>query len=224
MDDYIQGDIHDVIKSLKSNTIDCIYTNPPFGITENKWDTPLKWNELWNDIWRVLKPRGVAIIHASMPFSYDLIVSQRPKYHFVWIKDRSTNFLNAKKQPLRKEEEIYIFYKKSPIYNPQMIGDEIIKTSKAGKSKYYGSRSNKKADTFHVGKYPTNILEYPRNNKQGFKTIPKELVEFLIKSYTNEGDMILDMTCHSDYVGKIISKINRNYIGVDINEIVISKD
>jgi site-specific DNA-methyltransferase (adenine-specific) len=223
MDDYIQGNIHDVIKSLRTNSIDCIYTNPPFGTTENKWDTALKWDMLWDDIWRVLKPNGVAIIHASMPFSYDLIVSQRPKYHFVWVKDKATNFFHAKKQPLRKEEEIYIFYKKSPTYNPQMIGTDIRKTGKAGKSKYYGSRGEKnQGDTFHIGKYPTNILEYPRNKKSGFKTTPKELVEFLIKSYTNEGDMILDMTCHSDYVGKIISNIKRNYIGVDINEIIIS--
>ena len=93
---YIEGDIHDVIKTLETNTIDLIYTNPPFGTTENKWDKALNWEELWKDIWRILKPNGVVVIHASKPFSYKLIQSQTPKYNYNWIKTKSTGFLRAK--------------------------------------------------------------------------------------------------------------------------------
>jgi DNA modification methylase len=212
----IKADIHDYIKQIKTDSIDCIYTNPPFGTTANEWDKPLDWEKLWIDIWRVLKPRGVAIIHASMPFSYDLIVSQRPKYNYVWIKDRTTNFLNAKKQPLRQVEEVYIFYNAQPItYNPQMVGNDIISTSIAGKSTYYNSIGKKK-EGFHIGKYPTNVLKFKRHIRGG-KTIPDEMIEFFIKTYSNEGDTVLDMTCHNDMVGNVVERLNRNYIGVDIN-------
>jgi len=213
----IKADIHDYIKQIETDSIDCIYTNPPFGTTENKWDKPLDWKNLWKDIWRVLKPNGVAIIHASMPFSYDLIISQRPKYNYVWVKDQSTNFFHAKKQPLRQVEEVYIFYKKQPTYNPQMIGNEIRPTSSAGKSSYFGSRGEgKNKGGYHIGKYPTNVLNYKRKVRGG-KTIPDEMIEFFIKTYSNEGDTILDMTCHNNVVGVVVEKLDRNYIGVDIN-------
>ena len=214
---FIKADIHSYIKEIESNTIDCIYTNPPFGVTANDWDKPLDWDSLWVDIWRILKPNGVAIIHASMPFSYKLIKSQTPKYHYIWIKDKPTNFFHAKKQPLRQQEEIYIFYKKSPTYNPQMIGTKKYFTGKAGKSNYYGSRTKKEVKKeFHIGKYPNNILKFKRCVRDG-KTIPDEMISFFIKTYTNEGDLILDMTCNNDVVFNVIDKLNRNYIGVDIN-------
>ena len=214
---YIKDDIHNYIKQIDTNSIDCIYTNPPFGTTENKWDKPLDWKNLWIDIWRVLKPNGVAIIHASIPFSYELIKSQKPRYNYVWIKNQSTNFFHAKKQPLRQFEEVYIFYKKQPTYNPQMIGNEKIPTGTAGKSTYYGSRGEKtNKGGYHIGKYPTNVLKFKRHIRGG-KTIPDEMIEFFIKTYSNEGDTILDMTCHNNVVGDVVEKLNRNYIGVDIN-------
>ncbi len=213
----IKADIHDYIKEIDTDSIDCIYTNPPFGTTENEWDKPLDWKNLWIDIWRVLKPNGVVIIHASFPFSYDLVRSQRPKYNYIWIKDQPTNFFHAKKQPLRQFEEVYIFYKKQHTYNPQMIGNEIIPTSTCGKSKYFGSRGEcRNKGGFHIGKYPNNILKFKRHIRGG-KTIPDEMIEFFIRTYSNEEDTILDMTCHNNVVGKVVEKLNRKYIGVDIN-------
>ncbi len=147
---YIFGDIHDVIKSIETDTIDLIYTNPPYGTTENKWDKSLDWDALWPDIWRILKPNGVVIIHASKPFTYKLIQSQTPKYHYTWKKNISTNFFHAKKQPLRQIEEILIFYKNRHTYNPQMIGNEfknkifLIKTiRKKGETKLDMTTHNK---------------------------------------------------------------------------------
>ena len=83
---YITGDIHDVIKDIEDNSIDFLYTNPPFGITEAKWDKPLDWDNLWIEIWRVMKPKGIVALHCSMPFTYTLIKSQRPKYHYCIIQ------------------------------------------------------------------------------------------------------------------------------------------
>lgn len=219
MEEYIQGDIHEVIKDIETNSIDLIYTNPPFGTTENKWDKPLRWNELWNDIWRVLKPNGVAVIHASKPFSYTLIQSQKPKYNYTWVKDISTGFLNAKKQPLRLVEEVYVFYKKKHTYNPQMVGTDIIPTSTSGKSKYYGDRHSEKNDgKFHIGKYPTDVLKFKRDVRGG-KTISDDMIDFFIKTYSNEDDLILDMTTHSKVVGSRAIALSRNFIGVDLLEI-----
>jgi site-specific DNA-methyltransferase (adenine-specific) len=218
---YIQGDIHSVIKTLEDNSIDFIYTNPPFGITKKEWDKPLDWDNLWSDIWRVLKPNGVVGIHASMPFSYDLIKSQRPKYHYIWKKNNSTSFLNANKQPLRTTEEIYIFYNSLGTYNIQMIGNKIYKKRKVQpkiKSSYYGCEKGTNTDEIQIGNYPTNFLDYPIKIRGG-KTVPDEMIEFFIKTYSNENDTILDMTCHNKIVGNITTKLKRNYIGVDINEI-----
>jgi site-specific DNA-methyltransferase (adenine-specific) len=224
---FIQGDCVEVIKTLEEDSIDFIYSNPPYGITHNVWDTPLDWEELWKDIWRVLKPTGVALFHSSMPFTYNLVNTQQPKYHYIWVKNNSTGFLTAKKQPLRITEEVLVFYKKTPItYNPQMIGDKIYKTRSAGKRSqdYWGtniSDSHKpKKVVERKGKYPTNLLKYPLQLGGGWGTISSDMIEFFIKTYTNEGDTYLDLTCHNTFVGNIATKLNRNYIGIDINPII----
>ena len=127
---YILGDIHNVIKDIDDNSIDFLYTNPPFGITEAKWDKPLDWDNLWLDIWRVMKPSGIVALHCSMPFTYTLIQSQTPKYHYCIKKNNKTGFLFCKKQPLRETEEVLIYYKKPGTYNPQMIGNKERKVTK----------------------------------------------------------------------------------------------
>jgi len=171
-------------------------------------------------MWRVLKPNGVIILHSAIPFTYELINVEKPKYHYIWIKDSPTNFFHAKKQPLRQEEEILIFYKKKHTYNPQMIGDTFYKQSTCGKSKYYGSRGEIKKETTqgHYGKYPNNILNFKRHIR-GFSTRSNELVDYFIKTYSNQGDTILDLTCYNALTGHRCKSLNRNYIGVDLNPV-----
>jgi len=212
---YIQGDCHKIITTITTNSIDLIYNNPPFGTTENKWDTPLNWDFMWKEIWRVLKPNGIVIIHASKPFSYKLIQSQTPKYNYSWKKNTTTNFFHAKKQPLRQMEEVYVFYKKQGTYNPQMIGDKINKTSRAGKSTYYGSRTKDtiKEET-HTGKYPTDFLDF-KVSVRGGKTISDDMIDYFIKTYSNEGETVLDFTTHNDAVGNRVELLNRKFIGID---------
>jgi len=216
----IKGDIHDVILTLESNSIDLIYTNPPFSTTENKWDKSLNWKFLFPEMWRILKPNGIIILHCAIPFTYDLIRIEKPKYHYIWIKDKPTNFFHAKNQPLRQQEEILIYYKDKPTYNPQMIGDKFYKTGCAGKSKYYGSRGEDKkkidSNSGHYGKYPNNILNFPRHIR-GYSTRNNDLIDFIIKTYSNETDLILDMTCYNAISGKIAIELNRCYIGVDLD-------
>jgi len=229
MIEYIKGDIHDVIKTIDDNFIDFIYTDPPFGTTQATWDKGLNWEELFKEMWRVLKPNGIIALHSSIPFTYELLKYEKPKYHYVWIKNNSTGFLTSKYQPLRTTEEIFIYYKKNGTYNPQMIGDKYVKKRNVkygGKNGYWGKDGIKKDNEYkedegHIGKYPTNILNY--SIKRGHKNMkPYELQEYFIKTYSNENDTILDMTCHTNQLGDICETLKRNYIGVDIQEINFS--
>ena len=218
----ITGDIHEEIVKLETNSINLIYTNPPYNTTENKWDKALDWKILFNEMYRVLKPNGKIILHCSIPFTYELINIEKPRFHYIWIKDKPTNFFHAKNQPLRIQEEILVFYKKLGTYNPQMIGDKFYKKGTAGKSDYYGSRGENvkyedKTDG-HFGKYPNNVLYYPRHVR-GFSTRPDELVDYFIKTYSNEEDTILDITCYNYLTGVRSIKLNRKYIGIDLNPV-----
>ena len=218
---YILGDIHNVIKDIDDSSIDFLYTNPPFGITQAKWDMPLDWDNLWLDIWRVMKPTGTVALHCSMPFTYTLINSQTPKYHYSIKKNIKTGFLLCKKQPLRNIEEVLIYYKKTGTYNPQMIGNTERKIKRKNKRKmgqnYYGAIKDVPI-SIYKGYYPSTFLEN-KLNKRGGRSISDDIITYFIKTYSNEGDTILDMCCHNKVVGNLVKQLNRNYIGVDINEI-----
>ena len=237
MKTYIEGDIHEVIKTLEDNSIDFIYTDPPFGITSAEWDTGLNWEELFPQMWRVLKPRGIICLYASMPFTYELLKYQtpkyqRPKYHYTWRKNNSTGFLAARFQPLRDTEEIFVYYKKAGTYNPQMVGTEFHPKRKvkvgSDKHQYWGVRKNLKdkdlagkkshmvPDEGHTGRYPKTLKEWKiRKGKTGI-TRGDDQIDFFIKTYTNEGDTILDMTCHNQTVGDRCDALVRDYIGIDL--------
>tara|TARA_R110002110_G_scaffold121144_1_gene296632 strand:+ start:1222 stop:1911 length:690 start_codon:yes stop_codon:yes gene_type:complete len=221
---YIEEDIHTAILKLEDNSYDLIYSSPPYATTSAKWDQSLKWDMLFDELWRVLKDDGILVLHSSMPFTYHLCRHQIPKYHYTWKKNTSTNFFKAKLQPLRNIEEVLIFYKKSGTYNPQMIGDEVIKKGyykDTSKNSYLGKRSNitkshTSASETHTGKYPTTFLEYNiRKDGTGINR-PNEMMDYFIKTYSNEGDKVLDISCHNSYCGDRCILLNREYLGIDI--------
>jgi len=219
MNVIIKGDIHEEIKHIPDNSIDMIYNDPPFATTENEWDKPLRWEELFNEMWRVLKPDGVIALHCSMPFTYQLIKQCTPKYHYIWVKDRCTNFFHAKRQPLRKQEEVLIYYKKQPTDNPEKIGNQFVATQKGAKNRYFGKRGGEKVvepGSGHYGNYPVNVLNYPRHVR-GAATRPDALVDYFIKTYTNPGEKILDLTCYDALCGRRADILDRECISVDLN-------
>jgi len=214
---FIKADIHHEIKNFPDNYFNFIYTNPPFGTTQKEWDKPLDWINLFPEMWRVLKDDGVIAIHTAIPFTYDMIAIQKPKYHYVWKKNNPTGFFSAKKQPLRDIEEILIYYKKKHTYNPQMIGDEEISYNRNNnyKDSYYGKQKPNSSN--QKGKYPRSFIGNFKRVIKGGKSIHEDIIKKMIKTYTNENDNILDMTHHNEYIGNIAKELNRNYVGVDID-------
>ena len=207
------------IKTLESNSIDLIYFDPPFGITEAEYDKSLDWKNLWTEMWRVLKPVGNIVIHSSQPFTYDLIATQRKyfKYCWYWNKHNKTGHLFSKHQPMRFIEEICVFYKKGK-YNPQttLKDKPLTYTSKAGN---YYFRDKGKEYTNNLN-YPTHLLDYKRRNHK-YSTRPVELCEYMIKTYSNENDLVLDLSCSDGQSGIACKNLNRKYIGVDISQSMI---
>ena len=222
---YIEEDIHTAILKLEDNSYDLLYSSPPYGTTSAKWDNPLKWDMLFDEIWRVLKPNGICVLHSSMPFTYELCKYDTPRYHWSWKKNTNTNFFKAKLQPLRNIEEVLIFYKKPGTYNPQMTGNKFKKTQlykDESNNSYLGKRSNIKKGqksekgSGHTGKYPTTFLEYKiRKDGTGINR-PDEMIDYFINTYSNMGDKVLDISCHNHYVGDRCKLLNRNYLGIDI--------
>jgi site-specific DNA-methyltransferase (adenine-specific) len=220
---YYCADIHNKIKDIEDNSIDFIYTSPPYGTTSNKWDKGLDWEYLFPELWRVLKPNGIIVLYASCPFTYELLQYERPRYHYSWIKNNSTGFFKAKLQPLRKVEEIFVYYKKAGTYNPQMEGDDFRYKEYKKQGSYYGERNNIDKSYIdssqgHKGRYPTTHKEWKIRRskpKSGITRCDKQM-DYFIKTYSNEGDTILDFACCNGMVGDRCKILNRNYIGIDI--------
>lgn len=232
----IQGDCLEVMKAIPDRSIDMILCDLPYGTTQNKWDSVIDLPVLWQHYERIIKDPGVIALTSQGLFTAKLILSNEKlfRYKMVWIKSKSTNFLNAKKQPLRKHEDICIFYKKQPVYNPQMMpGDAYDK----GVRKDQCTGSYNQFKPMHVRsegvRYPSDTLFIEEQYVDDFiyvKTAetegpvvhptqkPVELGRYLIRTFTNPGDIVLDNACGSGSF--LLSAIleNRNYIGIEKNE------
>jgi len=235
----IQGDCLDEMRKLPDNSINMILCDLPYGTTQNKWDSVIDLPTLWGEYERIIKDTGCIALTSQGVFTAKLILSNEKlfKYKIIWIKSKPTNFLNAKIQPLRKHEDICIFYKKQPAYNPQMTEGEPYDKG-IRKDQYTGSYGDFKPR--HVksngGRYPNDVIAYEEQNIDDFVYIktaesegkvvhptqkPVELGRYLIKTYTNPGDIVLDNACGSGSF--LLSAIleNRKFIGIEKNEDVL---
>lgn len=235
----IKGDCLDIMKEIPNKSIDMILCDLPYGTTQNKWDSVIDLKKLWGNYERIIKDNGAIVLTAQGLFTAKLIMSNEKlfKYKIVWIKSKATNFLNAKKQPLRKHEDICIFYKKQPTYNPQMTNGEAYDKG-IRKDQYTGSYGDFKPR--HVKsngeRYPNDILCFEEQFIDDFVYIktaesegavlhptqkPIELGRYLIKTFSNPGDVILDNACGSGSF--LLSAIleNRQFIGIEKNEDVL---
>ncbi len=214
------GDCLELMKEIPDKSIDMILADLPYGTTRNKWDEVLPFNALWKEYERIIKDNGAIVLHSQQPFTSKLIMSNSKiyKYSWVWSKSQVSGFLNAKKQPLREHEDICVFYKKQCTYNPQMTKGKMQLKNTGGDSSNY----NKFEARPHYSDeyYPKTILDFPlRRFKGGHPTQkPVELAEYLIKTYTNEGDTVLDNVMGSGTTGVACVNTNRNFIGMELDE------
>ncbi len=237
----IENDCLKVMPNIPDKSVDMILCDLPYGTTQNKWDSVIDLNKLWQQYMRIIKDNGAIVLTAQGLFTAKLILSNEDwfKYKIVWIKSKSTNFLNAKKQPLRKHEDICVFYKQQPTYNPQMTKGESYDKG-IRKNQYTGSYGDFKPRHVQSNgmRYPNDVLflddnELPIEDFLYVKTAesegpvyhptqkPIELGRYLIRTFSNPGDIILDNACGSGSFLVAAAMEHRKYIGIEKNQNVM---
>ena len=229
------ADCFDVFPFIEDKSIDAIICDLPYGTTACKWDSVLPLDKLWKEYERIIKPNGAIILFGSQPFTSVLICSNLEwfKYELIWKKNIPSGFFNAKKQQMKIHENIAIFSNGKPTYNPQMVlrsEEEYKKTLRINDSEcfnsdvYGGGRKKliRKTVEEQKYKYPFTVCEYNIDRSYGFDKHPTkkplDLMEYLVKTYTNEGDMVLDNTMGSGTCGLAAIKNNRRFIGIELNK------
>lgn len=226
LNDVFQGDCLEVMRKIPSASIDMVLCDLPFGTTQNKWDSVIDLEKLWMEYERIIKPKGVIVLNSQGVFTAKLILSNEKlfKYKITWIKSKPTNFLNAKKQPLRKHEDICVFYKQQPKYYPQMSEGEPY-TKGVRKDQFTGSYGLFKpvlVESNSGQRYPTDVVYFKTSESEGQvwhpTQKPVELGRYLIRTFTEPGDVVLDNTCGSGSYLMSAIKEGRNFIGIEKNE------
>ena len=218
----VQGDCLKMMPLIPDGSVDMVLTDPPYGTTACKWDSIIPLEPMWEQLKRVIKPNGAIVMTASQPFTTTLIASNMKmfKYCWVWDKGQGTGHLNAKKQPLKNCEDVAIFYASQCTYNPQMRTGFKPYACKQGKTKSQNYGKQTGAYTVSDGtRYPLHRIEFNRDKSKVHPTQkPVALMEYLIKTYTNEGETVLDFTMGSGTTGVACKNLNRDFIGIELDE------
>lgn len=219
----LQGDCMELMSKIPDKSIDMILCDLPYGVTACDWDNKLNFEKLWEQYNRIVKENAPIILFASMPFTVDVINSNRKnfKYCWYWVKNQGTNFFHAKRMPIRKVEEICVF--NSKIYYPQITDGHVPTNSAKGFSDgnvYYGD-NKRNYEGGSTKRYPTNILDFKcvdNYHRLHPNEKPVELLEYLIKTYTNESDLVLDNCMGSGSTGVACLNVNRDFIGIELDD------
>lgn len=219
-----QGDCLEVMRGIPDKSVDMILCDLPYGTTRNKWDTVIPFEPLWIEYERIIKDNGAIVLTASQPFTSLLIMSNFKlfRYEWIWNKTKGGAFANANKMPLKRHENVLVFYKKLPTYNPQktMAPEHLIdkrKTVRNSKSDadhtYKGMQPIRKPDD--GTRFPITTLHFNSETGQHPTQKPVALFEYLIKTYTNEGEVVLDNCLGSGTTAVAAINTNRNFIGIE---------
>ena len=223
--ELIQGDCLEVMKNIPSASVDMILCDLPYGTTRNKWDTCLNLGKLWEQYKRIIKDNGAIVLFSQMPFTATLVMSNPKMFRYEWIAEKSlaTGFLNAKRMPMKAHENILVFYKKLPTYNAQMtkgkpysitrrdIGGQYLHNFESIETKNEGTRCPRDVLRDLWQPYCGGKMYHPTQK-------PVPLLEYLIKTYTNEGDTVLDNCMGSGSTGVACVNTKRDFIGVELDE------
>ena len=216
MIELIQGDCLEVMKYVSDKSIDMILCDLPYGTTKCKWDTIIPFEPLWEQYKRIIKDNGAIVLTASQPFTSALVMSNVKMFKYCWYwKKPHTGQLNCKKMPLKNIEEVCVF-QNTIKYNPQFTEGKpyTIERKKYKGSECYGKQIDH-TTTSDGKRYPKQILEFSEGNKLHPTQKPVALFEYLIKTYTNEGDLVLDNCAGSGTTGVACRNLNRNYILIE---------
>lgn len=220
MIELYQGDCLEKMVEVPDHTVDMIFTDLPYGTTHNVWDKRISLEELWKQYKRVLKSGGVVLLFSQQPFTTDLVNSNRKwfRYEWVWQKSRPVGFLNANRMPLRFHENIVVFYEHLPTYNPQKTPGKPYTSKGARYTTNY--RPFKPIPTTNRDgmRYPRDVVTFSRGNSVG-KIHPTEkpvdLLEYMIRTYTDAGDIVLDSCMGSGSCGVACQHLGRGFIGIE---------
>lgn len=208
-------DAMELMRLIPAQSVDAIITDLPYGTTVCSWDEIIPFAPMWAGVKRVLKPRGVFVTTASQPFTSKLVMSNLEMFRYEWIWDRSivSGFLDANRKPLKVHENIVVFCDRRAPYNPQMgVGKAYQQTRERVPASVYGKHT--KPETINLGwRYPTTILDFPMTQQREHPTQkPLDLYEYLIRTYTLSGELVLDFCCGSGTTAVAARNLNRRYI------------
>lgn len=225
------GDCLEVMDRLIADGVkfDAIIADPPYGTTACKWDSIIPFEEMWKRLKSLRKDNTPIVLFGSEPFSSSLRLSNvnEYKYDWFWEKTQATGFFNAKKQPMRCIENICVFYKKQSLFNfIKTYGHKPVNSytkylSTVNKTQVYGKCSKELSGGGNTDRYPRQLLTFSSDKQKNYlhpTQKPLALMEYLVKTYTNEGDMVLDFTMGSGTTGVACKKLNRNFIGIELDE------
>lgn len=227
MINLMQGDCLELMKTIPDGSVDLVLTDPPYGTTACKWDSVIDFDLMWEQLKRIIKPNGAIVLFGSEPFSSALRISniKQYKYDWIWRKSRPTGGLHAKKRPMLDIETISVFYRFQCFYSPQGVSDcNTVHKNTDGRKKGSGVRGvDRKNDSYIQTKtdYPRRVLDFssPHNVGSFHPTQkPVALLEYLIKTYTQENETVLDFTMGSGSTGVACKNTNRNFIGIELDE------
>tara|TARA_A100001388_G_scaffold223538_1_gene174350 strand:+ start:606 stop:1328 length:723 start_codon:yes stop_codon:yes gene_type:complete len=223
MVDLHLGDCLDILPTLPDDSIDMVMVDLPYGTTACKWDSIIPLDFLWEQYNRICKKNAAMLFTSAQPFTTTLASSNinNFRYEWIWEKPQGTNPMNAKVMPLKSHENILVFYRSKPTYNPQMwystpYSGFSSDTSKIGE--VYGNQQSKHRDNPEGSRYPKTVLKFKQEKGLHPTQKPVGLMEYLIKTYTNEGDTVLDNTMGSGTTGVACVNCNRSFVGIEMDK------
>ena len=223
MVDLHLGDCLEILPTLEDNSVNLVLVDLPYGTTACKWDSIIPLDDLWKQYNRICKESGAMVFTAAQPFTTILAASniQNFKYEWIWEKPQGTNPMNAKVMPLKSHENILVFYRKKPVYNPQMWQSTPYSGFKSDTAKIgevYGKAQSRHRDNPEGSRYPKTVLKFKQEKGLHPTQKPVGLMEYLIKTYTNPGDTVLDNTMGSGTTGVACVNTGRNFVGIESDE------
>ena len=212
------GDCLDIMPTLPDASVDAIIADPPYGTTACKWDSVIPLAPMWAELKRVIKPRGAIVLFAAQPFTSALVMSNAEWYRdeWIWRKNRGGDVFNVKRRPLKFHEQILVFAENFTTYNPQGLHKtRKLRSSRQAGSIFYADK-DKPAYVQELQGYPTTLLEYSISDALHPTQKPVDLLRYLVRTYTNAGETVLDFTMGSGTTGVACAMENRNFIGIEL--------